>query len=279
MPVKDLHARVHPDRGNAERTARGAPRPRRPPATVTQRAWSGAARRLRPQQRKRMNGHGFRRHGSDATASSERALAFIEAKGAKAWIAPRNVRPARLFRAAAGGDRKSALPRPRHRQANKSPYVRPSRVAFSLFKPIFPVAESDISRLPASRFSSNPSLDRRLRRRQGVHLARLARECRPRRASPLDPTEVVEQAEARSIAARSAIGDDRDARATAARHAIAPAPPPPPPPSAGLTGRLPHPHPGPTASRPALRLPRAGLHAGISRLQPHRLEPRRLLPR
>ena len=40
-----------------------------------------------------MSGHVFVSHGSDDRVQANELAAFIEAKGARAWIAPRNVRP------------------------------------------------------------------------------------------------------------------------------------------------------------------------------------------
>ncbi|MGQ0660013.1 toll/interleukin-1 receptor domain-containing protein, partial [Sphingosinicella sp.] len=94
-----------------------------------------------------MNGHVFVSHGSDDRVQANELAAFIEAKGAKAWIAPRNVRPGQDYseQLQEAIENCSAFLVLVTDKANKSPYVRAEvEMAFSLFKPIFPVRMADI---------------------------------------------------------------------------------------------------------------------------------------
>lgn len=92
-------------------------------------------------------GHVFISHGSENRAEAEEISAFIEARGVRAWIAPRDVRP--------GMDYSEQLQSAIEEclafvvlvtdTANTSPYVRAeTEMAFSNNKPIFPVRKSDI---------------------------------------------------------------------------------------------------------------------------------------
>jgi hypothetical protein len=92
-------------------------------------------------------GHVFVSHGSEDSGQANELAAFIESKGVKAWIAPRDVRP--------GQDYSEQLQEAIEQciafvvlvtdKANKSPYVRAeTEMAFSTSKPIFPVRTSDI---------------------------------------------------------------------------------------------------------------------------------------
>ncbi len=92
-------------------------------------------------------GHVFISHGSENRAEAEEISAFLEARGIRAWIAPRDVRPGmdyseQLQSAIEGCLAFVVLVTD---TANKSPYVRAeTEMAFSNNKPIFPVRRSDI---------------------------------------------------------------------------------------------------------------------------------------
>ena len=94
-----------------------------------------------------MAGHVFISHGSENSDEANALCAFIEGRGVKAWIAPRDVRP--------GIDYSEELQLAIEacaafvvlvtETANKSPYVRAeTEMAFSCHKPIFPVRQADI---------------------------------------------------------------------------------------------------------------------------------------
>ena len=96
-------------------------------------------------------GHVFVSHSSDNRELATELAAFLESRGVRVWIAPRDVRP--------GGDYSEELQQAIEScvafvvlvtdMANKSPYVRAeTEMAFSTHKPIFPVRISDIQ--PAS---------------------------------------------------------------------------------------------------------------------------------
>src|SRR3982750_3256639 len=89
----------------------------------------------------------FISHGSDDRDEAAALCAFIEARGIRTWIAPRDVRP--------GQDYSEQLQHAIEQcaafvvlvtdKANSSPYVRAeTEMAFSTKKPIFPVRQSDI---------------------------------------------------------------------------------------------------------------------------------------
>lgn len=91
--------------------------------------------------------HVFISHGSDDRDEAAELSAFIEARGIRTWIAPRDVRP--------GQDYSEQLQHAIEQcvafvvlvtdKANISPYVRAeTEMAFSTGKPIFPVRQSDI---------------------------------------------------------------------------------------------------------------------------------------
>ena len=92
-------------------------------------------------------GHVFVSHSSDNRELASDLAAFLEARGVRIWIAPRDVRP--------GMDYSEQLQLAIENavafvvlvtdMANKSPYVRAeTEMAFSTHKPIFPVRISDI---------------------------------------------------------------------------------------------------------------------------------------
>ena len=171
-----------------------------------------------------MNGHVFVSHGSDDRVQANELAAFIEAKGAKAWIAPRNVRPGQDYseQLQEAIEKCSAFLVLVTDKANKSPYVRAEvEMAFSLFKPIFPVRMADIQ--PAAGLA----LFLKIRHwtdafgpDEEANLARLAREVQMAAGVAIDPTQIVEEAEARAAAARAA---------TTAPEPSAPPPPASPP--------------------------------------------------
>src|SRR5438128_5453733 len=94
-----------------------------------------------------MAGHVFISHGSENSDEANTLCAFIEGRGVKAWIAPRDVRPGidyseELQSAIEGCAAFVVLVTD---MANKSPYVRAeTEMAFSCQKPIFPVRQGDI---------------------------------------------------------------------------------------------------------------------------------------
>ena len=98
-----------------------------------------------------MAGHVFISHGSENSDEANALCAFIESRGVKCWIAPRDVRPGidysvELQTAIEGASAFVVLVTD---VANKSPYVRAeTEMAFSCHKPIFPVRQADIK--PAS---------------------------------------------------------------------------------------------------------------------------------
>lgn len=202
-----------------------------------------------------MSGHVFVSHGSDDRVQANELAAFVEAKGAKVWIAPRNVRP--------GQDYSEQLQEAIENccaflvlvtdKANKSPYVRAeTEMAFSLSKPIFPVRLSDIK--PAAglafflkiRHWTDAFGDER-----EANLARLARELQTAAGVEVDSTEVVTQADARAAAARSGLSTPPATTPTVA----APVPPPPaaPPPTAPTYPAW-QPQTPPTATAPTVAM-------------------------
>jgi hypothetical protein len=94
-----------------------------------------------------MAGHVFISHGSENREEASALCAFIEGKGVKAWIAPRDVRPgidySEELQAAIESAAAFVVLVTDH--SNKSPYVRAeTEMAFSSHKPIFPIRHSDI---------------------------------------------------------------------------------------------------------------------------------------
>ncbi|WP_395612468.1 TIR domain-containing protein [Allosphingosinicella sp.] len=94
-----------------------------------------------------MAGHVFISHGSENSDEANALCAFIEARGVKCWIAPRDVRPGIDYSV----ELQSAIEEAAAfvvlvtEMANKSPYVRAeTEMAFSCHKPIFPVRQADI---------------------------------------------------------------------------------------------------------------------------------------
>src|SRR5580765_6794925 len=92
-------------------------------------------------------GHVFISHGSEDRDEAADLSAFIEARGIKTWIAPRDVRPGQDYSAQLQHaiEQCAAFVVLVTDKANTSPYVRAeTEMAFSTNKPIFPVRQSDI---------------------------------------------------------------------------------------------------------------------------------------
>lgn len=196
-----------------------------------------------------MSGHVFVSHGSDDRVQANELAAFVEAKGAKVWIAPRNVRP--------GQDYSEQLQEAIENccaflvlvtdKANKSPYVRAeTEMAFSLSKAIFPVRLSDIK--PAAGLAFFLKIRHwtdAFGEEKEANLARLARELQTAAGVEVDSTEVVAQADARAAAARSGLTAPSPTAPTAD---VSPPPPPAPPPA--TTPTYPAWQPSPTSAAP-----------------------------
>jgi PQQ-dependent catabolism-associated CXXCW motif protein len=102
-----------------------------------------------------MTGHVFISYASEEMDAAYELCAFIEAKGVKAWIAPRDVRPgidySEALQAALEGC--AAFVVLVTEEANRSPYVRvETEMAFSNSKPMLPVRFSDIQPAPGLAF-------------------------------------------------------------------------------------------------------------------------------
>lgn len=189
-----------------------------------------------------MNGHVFVSHGSDDRIQANELAAFIEAKGAKAWIAPRNVRPGQDYseQLQEAIEKSSAFVVLVSDKANRSPYVRAEvEMAFSLFKPIFPVRMADIQ--PAAGLA----LFLKIRHwtdafgpDKEANLARLAREVQTAAGVAVDPTAMVDEAEARAVAARAAAAAESAPPPPPPAYGVPPPPaysaPPPPPPALAM---------------------------------------------
>ncbi len=94
-----------------------------------------------------MAGHVFISHGSENSDEANALCAFIEGRGVKCWIAPRDVRPGIDYseELQAAIETCAAFVVLVTDVANKSPYVRAeTEMAFSCHKPIFPVRQADI---------------------------------------------------------------------------------------------------------------------------------------
>lgn len=94
-----------------------------------------------------MSGHVFISYGSENKVEADALCALIESRGAKVWIAPRDVRPGLDYSEAlqAAIESCGAFVVLVTEMANKSPYVRAeTEMAFSNSKPIFPVRMTDI---------------------------------------------------------------------------------------------------------------------------------------
>jgi len=92
-------------------------------------------------------GHVFVSHSSDNRELAGELAAFLEARGVRVWIAPRDVRPGMDYseQLQLAIEEASAFVVLVTDNANKSPYVRAeTEMAFSTHKPIFPVRITDI---------------------------------------------------------------------------------------------------------------------------------------
>ena len=93
------------------------------------------------------SGHIFVSHSSENRALATELAAFLESRGTRVWIAPRDVRPGMDYseELQTAIEACSAFVVLVTDMANKSPYVRAeTEMAFSSHKPIFPVRISDI---------------------------------------------------------------------------------------------------------------------------------------
>jgi hypothetical protein len=100
-------------------------------------------------------GHVFISHGSEDRDEANALSAFIEARGIKTWIAPRDVRPGQDYseQLQLALEQCAAFVVLVTEKANSSPYVRAeTEMAFSNSKPIFPVRQSDIQPAPGLAF-------------------------------------------------------------------------------------------------------------------------------
>jgi len=91
--------------------------------------------------------HVFISHGSDDRDEAAALAAFIEARGIRTWIAPRDVRPGQDYseQLQLAIENCAAFVVLVTDKANTSPYVRAeTEMAFSTHKPIFPVRQSDV---------------------------------------------------------------------------------------------------------------------------------------
>jgi PQQ-dependent catabolism-associated CXXCW motif protein len=102
-----------------------------------------------------MTGHVFISHASENAAEAGELVAMIEAKGMRAWIAPRDVRPGFDY----SEELQSALESCAAfvvlvtDTANSSPYVRAeTEMAFSNSKPMLPVRLADVAPAPGLAF-------------------------------------------------------------------------------------------------------------------------------
>lgn len=92
-------------------------------------------------------GHVFISHGSENRDEANALSTFLEARGIRTWIAPRDVRPGMDYseQLQLAIEECAAFAVLVTEKANKSPYVRAeTEMAFSTHKPIFPVRTSDI---------------------------------------------------------------------------------------------------------------------------------------
>lgn len=188
-----------------------------------------------------MTGHVFISHGSEDSEEANALAAFIEGKGVKAWIAPRDVRPGQDYSEQLQGaiETCTAFVVLVTDKANRSPYVRAeTEMAFSTSKPIFPVRMSDIQ--PAAGLAFFLKIRHwtdAFGSGREAGLARLARELQTHAGVPVDepPPSTVPP-----IAAPAAV------------------PVPPPQPQSVMAAPLsPAPAPQPTMAAPPVQPPKA----------------------
>lgn len=94
------------------------------------------------------NGRIFISHGSEDREEADGIARFIEERGMRAWIAPRDVRPGQDYseQLQEAIEQCAAFIILVSERSNKSPYVRvETELAFSGNKPIFPVRTSDVA--------------------------------------------------------------------------------------------------------------------------------------
>ena len=108
--------------------------------------------------------HVFVSHSSDNRELASDLAAFLEARGVRIWIAPRDVRPGMDYSEQLQLAIESAVAFVVlvTDMANKSPYVRAeTEMAFGNHKPLFPVGSPTSSRRPAwpcsSRSATGPT--------------------------------------------------------------------------------------------------------------------------
>ena len=190
-----------------------------------------------------MTGHVFVSHGSEDSGEANELAAFIEAKGVKAWIAPRDVRPGQDYseQLQEAIEQCTAFVVLVTEKANKSPYVRAeTEMAFSTSKPIFPVRMSDIK--PASGLAFFLKIRHwtdAFGAGRDASLTRLARELQTLAGVPVDAAVETSSPPA---AAPPSVAETQDPPPAA------PAPPPAPPsPPASPTPQA----PAPVAAAPA----------------------------
>lgn len=100
-------------------------------------------------------GHVFVSHSSDNRELANELAGFIEGRGVKVWIAPRDVPPGKDYseQLQLAIESCAAFVVLVTDMANKSPYVRAeTEMAFSSHKPIFPIRTSDIKPAPGLAF-------------------------------------------------------------------------------------------------------------------------------
>ena len=181
-------------------------------------------------------GHVFVSHSSDNRELANELAGFLEKRGIKVWIAPRDVRPGMDYseELQIAIEACSAFVVLVTEMANKSPYVRAeTEMAFSSHKPIFPVRIADIK--PAAGLAlflkirhwtdaygpgKSDSLDRLTRELQAVSKPAAAPSVTDAPAAAAAPPQPP---------AAPAVGGAGVVQAPVPA-AAAPAPPPPPPP-------------------------------------------------
>ena len=100
-------------------------------------------------------GHIFVSHSSDNRQLAAELAAFLEGRGIRVWIAPRDVRPGMDYseELQLAIENSAAFIVLVTDMANKSPYVRAeTEMAFSSHKPIFPVRTTDLQPAPGLAF-------------------------------------------------------------------------------------------------------------------------------